>query len=110
MTSNKYFRVSALVGSVFLIWQLFHIGMTSSFAQERYTELQNFSRVLNLIQQYYVEPVEPKKLIYGAIKGMLRELDPHTNFLPPDIFKDFESETSGEFGGRESRSLFKMEF
>ena len=30
---------------------------------------------------------------------MLRELDPHTNFLPPDIFKDFETETSGEFGG-----------
>jgi carboxyl-terminal processing protease len=30
---------------------------------------------------------------------MLKELDPHTNFMPPDIFKDFEAETSGEFGG-----------
>lgn len=68
-------------------------------AEERYTELQNFSKVLNLVQQYYVEEVDTKKLIYGAIKGMLRELDPHTNFLPPDIFKDFETETSGEFGG-----------
>jgi carboxyl-terminal processing protease len=55
--------------------------------------------VLNIVQQYYVEPVDTKKLIYGAIRGMLRELDPHTNFLPPDIFKDFETETSGEFGG-----------
>ena len=68
-------------------------------AEERYTDLQNFSKVLNLVQQYYVEEVDSKKLIYGAIKGMLRELDPHTNFLPPDIFKDFETETSGEFGG-----------
>lgn len=68
-------------------------------AEERYTELQNFSKVLNLVQQYYVENVDTKKLIYGAIKGMLKELDPHTNFLPPDIFKDFETETSGEFGG-----------
>lgn len=70
-----------------------------AFAQDRYADLQNFSKVLNLIQQYYVEPVDTKKLIYGAIKGMLRELDPHTNFMAPDIFKDFETETSGEFGG-----------
>ncbi len=78
-----------------------HVEITTlkAHAQERYTELQNFSKVLNLVQQYYVEEVDTKKLIYGAIKGMLRELDPHTNFLPPEIFKDFETETSGEFGG-----------
>ena len=70
-----------------------------AYAEERYSELQNFSKVLNLIQQYYVEEVDTKKLIYGAIKGMLKELDPHTNFMPPEMFKDFETETSGEFGG-----------
>ena len=69
------------------------------FAEERYAELQLFAKVLNLVQQYYVEDVDTKKLIYGGIKGMLRELDPHTNFLPPEIYKEFESETSGEFGG-----------
>lgn len=69
------------------------------YAEERYQELQLFAKVLNLIQQYYVEEVDTKKLIYGGIKGMLRELDPHTNFLPPEIYKEFESETSGEFGG-----------
>lgn len=68
-------------------------------AKERYSDLQLFAKVLNLIQQYYVEDVDLKKLIYGGIKGMMRELDPHTNFLPPDIFKEFESETAGEFGG-----------
>lgn len=68
-------------------------------AEERYQELQLFAKVLNLIQQYYVEEVDTKKLIYGGIKGMLHELDPHTNFLPPDIYKEFETETSGEFGG-----------
>ena len=70
-----------------------------SWAEERYSELQNFSKILNLVQQYYVEPVDTKKLIQGAIKGMLRELDPHTNYMSPEIFKDFESETAGEFGG-----------
>ncbi len=69
------------------------------FADERYQELQLFAKVLNLVQQFYVEEVDTKKLIYGGIKGMLRELDPHTNFLPPDIYKEFETETSGEFGG-----------
>lgn len=72
---------------------------TVTYAKDRYMDLQLFTKVLNLVQQYYVEEVDIKKLIYGGVKGMLRELDPHTNFLPPEIFKEFESETSGEFGG-----------
>ncbi len=79
------------------------VGLSSqtlrAAAEERYQELQLFAKVLNLVQQYYVEEVDTKKLIYGGIKGMLRELDPHTNFLPPEIYKEFETETSGEFGG-----------
>lgn len=90
-----------ILGAVLITTTLF-VGSqfdVRAYAQERYSELQNFSKVLNLIQQYYVEEVDTKKLVYGAIKGMLRELDPHTNFMTPDMFKDFESETSGEFGG-----------
>jgi carboxyl-terminal processing protease len=80
------------------------IGTMSSesilaFAGERYKNLQIFTKVLNLVQQYYVEDVDTNKLVYGGIKGMLGELDPHTNFLPPEVFKEFEDETSGEFGG-----------
>lgn len=98
---KRYWKTYAL-GFILLI-TLFIMAETGfqvrAFAQERYADLQNFSKVLNLIQQYYVEEVNTKKLVYGAIKGMLRELDPHTNFMSPDIFKDFENETSGEFGG-----------
>jgi len=86
----------ALVVSMFTVVP---VQRFSAFAEERYQELQLFAKVLNLIQQYYVEEVDTKKLIYGGIKGMLRELDPHTNFLPPDIYKEFETETAGEFGG-----------
>ncbi len=85
----------ALAGAVLLNFS----SAPLAFAKDRYTELQLFTKVLNLVQQYYVEEVDTKKLIYGAIKGMLKELDPHTNFLPPEIYKEFESETSGEFGG-----------
>src|SRR3954466_12092022 len=75
------------------------VGAVVTFADDKYQDLQLFAKVLNLVQQYYVEEVDVKKLLYGGIKGMLRELDPHTNFLPPEIYKEFESETSGEFGG-----------
>ena len=102
MQSLKRYWKTYTLGFI-LILVLFIMAETGfqvrAFAQERYADLQNFSKVLNLVQQYYVEEVDTKKLIYGAVKGMLRELDPHTNFMPPEIFKDFETETSGEFGG-----------
>src|SRR6266404_188053 len=90
-----------IVLTIFLVATLSLVTSRSvrANAEERYQELQLFAKVLNLVQQYYVEEVDTKKLIYGGIKGMLRELDPHTNFLPPDIYKEFETETSGEFGG-----------
>jgi carboxyl-terminal processing protease len=70
-----------------------------AYAKDRYQDLQTFAKVLNLVQQYYVEEVDTQKLIYGGIKGMLQELDPHTNFLQPEVYKEFETETTGEFGG-----------
>lgn len=90
-----------LLASLFLVTMVLRFDFRSNQvqAEERYTDLQTFTKVLNFIQQFYVEPVDVKKLIYGAVKGMLRELDPHTNFLPPDIYKDFETETAGQFGG-----------
>lgn len=77
----------------------FSASGTLAYAKERYADLQIFTKVLNLVQQYYVEEVDMTKLIYGGVRGMLQELDPHTNFLPPEVYKEFESETSGEFGG-----------
>ncbi|MEK2689284.1 S41 family peptidase [Bdellovibrio sp. GT3] len=102
MQSIKRYWKTYILGGILLL-TIFAMAETGfqvrAFAQDRYADLQNFSKVLNLIQQYYVEETDTKKLVYGAIKGMLRELDPHTNFMPPEIFKDFETETSGEFGG-----------
>lgn len=101
MSANKrpFFRtlLVTLCSAILALGAL--VFVAPAWAADRYTELQNFSKILNLIQQYYVEEVDTKKLVYGAIKGMLRELDPHTNYMPPELFKEFENETSGEFGG-----------
>ena len=64
-----------------------------------YKKLKVFSEALHYILTSYVEPVKSKELVYGAIKGMVGELDPHSAFLTPDMFKEMQVETKGEFGG-----------
>ncbi len=58
-----------------------------------------FSKVYSLVKKNYVKTENSKKLIYGAIKGMIGALDPHTYFLTRSEFKDLREETSGEFTG-----------
>src|SRR3990170_3515494 len=62
-------------------------------------ELRAFTEVFGAIKQNYVEPVEDKKLITGAINGMLSDLDPHSAYLDADAFKELQVGTQGEFGG-----------
>jgi len=66
---------------------------------ETYDNLKVFSEVLSLVQKNYVEEVDPKKLVYGAIKGMLGDLDPHSSFMTPEMYKEMQVDTKGEFGG-----------
>ena len=64
-----------------------------------YEKLRLFTEVLSIVQNQYVDEVPPKELIYSAIKGTLRGLDPHSSFLDPDSYKEMQVETSGSFGG-----------
>lgn len=74
-----------------------------SFATTReespYGELAQLARVLVLVENQYVEPVDHKRALEGAIKGMVRELDPHSAYLPPEDYRIFQSDTEGKFGG-----------
>ena len=62
-------------------------------------ELRAFTEVFGAIKQNYVEPVDDKKLITGAINGMLSDLDPHSAYLDADAFKELQVGTQGQFGG-----------
>ena len=64
-----------------------------------YESIELFTDVLAIVKKSYVEEVDTKKLIYGAINGMLTALDPHSSFMPPDTYKELKTETKGEFGG-----------
>ncbi|WP_305046714.1 S41 family peptidase [Geoalkalibacter sp.] len=64
-----------------------------------YQELDLFTDVLALVRKSYVEEVPLKDLIQGAINGMLAALDPHSSFLPPEMYQEMKIDTRGEFGG-----------
>jgi len=66
---------------------------------EGYEELKTFTEVLSMVKKNYVEDVKSKDLVYGAIRGMLSSLDPHSSFMTAEGFKDMQVETKGEFGG-----------
>ena len=56
-------------------------------------------QVIGIVKKRYVEPVDEKKLVKGAITGMLSSLDPHSAYLPADSFKEMQITTTGSFGG-----------
>ncbi|MFL5390494.1 MAG: S41 family peptidase, partial [Myxococcales bacterium] len=64
-----------------------------------YRKLDVFSHVLSLIQNNYVEDVDDAKLLYGAVEGMVRTLDPHSTFMEPKAYAALKQETDGEYGG-----------
>ncbi|NMO20760.1 S41 family peptidase [Pyxidicoccus fallax] len=64
-----------------------------------YRQLELFARVLSYVENNYVEPPDRERLIHGAIQGMLETLDPHTLYMPPEVFREMKIDTSGEWGG-----------
>jgi len=64
-----------------------------------YRQVELFSDALAIIQTDYVSEVSPKDLIYGALKGMLSSLDPHSQFMDPDTYNELKTDTEGKFGG-----------
>lgn len=102
---NKKIKValSILFVSIFILG--FLIGaqgkrtISSGDDREIYHYLRTFSDVIDIVKKNYVEEVKDKDVVYAAIKGILESLDAHSSFLPPEMYKEMQSETKGEFGG-----------
>jgi carboxyl-terminal processing protease len=89
-----------LVGLVAVFtWERLSIQKVSAEDKTVYEQLQIFSDVLDIVQESYVEEVDSKELVEGAITGMLKTLDPHSSYLNPDAYKELQVETKGSFGG-----------
>lgn len=98
-------RYKAILGVLLILFPVVWIGIGGvrqhllAGTDKTYEELKVFSDVLDIIEKNFVDPVDSRKLIRGAIRGMISSLDPHSAFLLPESYKDLQIETKGEFSG-----------
>lgn len=71
----------------------------SAIPREDYETLETFTSILSIVKKNYVDDINSKDLVIGAINGMLTSLDPHSAYLTPEIYKDLQMDTQGRFGG-----------
>ena len=72
-----------------------------SFSTENdiYKKIDLFGEVLEKINKEYVDEIDQSQSMDSAINGLLQSLDPYSAYMPPEIFNQMQTETSGEFGG-----------
>ena len=97
-------KKAGLIGLGTVLGVLLSLNFTAVAQREAklpipYEDLQLLSAVFGKIKSDYVEPVSDEKLIKEAINGMVRGLDPHSDFLDADAFKELQVSTQGQFGG-----------
>lgn len=109
--TNKISLLPRVMKAIALISVLIYLGSgavavaeennneTEKTSKNSYEKLKAFSEILSLVESNYVEEVESEELIEGAIRGMVKSLDPHSSYLPPKSYKDMLVDTSGKFGG-----------
>ena len=64
-----------------------------------YDKIDLFGEVLDKINKEYVEDINQSDAMDAAINGVLQSLDPYSGYMSPEVFKEMQTETSGEFGG-----------
>ncbi|HYZ49025.1 MAG TPA: S41 family peptidase, partial [Sphingomonas sp.] len=90
-------RATALVAALALV-PLATSGL-AAVDNDTYKELDEFMNVFERVRAEYVDKVDDKTLIKGAINGMLSSLDPHSSFLDATDFQSMKAQTDGNYGG-----------
>lgn len=104
--SMKTHRLPLFKITVFLFW-LSCVSASNGYAAKNkegedpslYEQMDLFAGAITIVQSDYVKEIEPKKLVYGALEGLLSSLDGYSQFMDPESFKEMEIDTRGEFGG-----------
>jgi len=88
-----------ILAAVLAISSIAISGMEKKKKDDLYRQVGLFSDTLAIIETDYVDEVKPRDLIYGALKGMLSSLDPHSQFMDPETYNELKVDTEGKFGG-----------
>ena len=100
MNNNKGKLAIILALSLLIVFLL--LGRSDNISwgsSDTYENLRTFTEVISLVERNYVEDVDSEKMVEGAIRGMLKTLDPHSSYMTPEVFKEMQVETKGSFGG-----------
>ena len=73
---------------------------TSTYSKNNiYEKIDLFGEVLENIRKDYVDDVDQSEIMDSAINGVLQSLDPYSAYMSPELFKEMQTDTKGEFGG-----------
>ena len=85
---------------IFLIILFLNLNLANSHSSnELYEKIDLFGEVLEKIKKDYVDDVNQSKIMDSAINGVLQSLDPYSAYMSPELFKEMQTDTRGEFGG-----------
>ena len=90
--------IKSYFGILLLFWFASMIELNSA-ENDIYKKIDLFGEVLEKINKEYVDEINQSESMDSAIDGLLQSLDPYSSYMPPEIFNEMQTETSGEFGG-----------
>lgn len=96
---KKVFLVSGAFAMGFTAHALVGVAQAKPAADSPYAAMGQLGRVVALIENDYVDPVDRTRLVDGAIAGLVNNLDPHSAYMPPQDYKTEMEETEGKFAG-----------
>jgi carboxyl-terminal processing protease len=102
--------IFAFVAGAVLLAAPLSAAPAKTAADNTYEQMKLLVDVLGYVQDNYVEEVDTQKLVYGAASGMVRTLDPFSQFLEPEMNREMKTETEGQFGGVGLRLNMKDEW
>ena len=90
---KKILSVLIVFSVIFVVTSIAVSEIDKKKKDDLFKQVELFSDTLAIIQTDYVDEVSNKDLIYGALKGMLSSLDPHSQFLDPDTYNELKVDT-----------------
>tara|TARA_B100001996_G_scaffold124946_1_gene94660 strand:- start:659 stop:1795 length:1137 start_codon:yes stop_codon:yes gene_type:complete len=85
---------------IFFLILLLNLNFSYSYSNnELYEKIDLFGEVLEKIKKDYVDEVNEPEMMDSAINGVLQSLDPYSAYMSPELFKEMQTDTKGEFGG-----------
>ena len=78
---------------------IFFENVQAKEQNEFYEKIDLFGDVLETIESDYIDEIDKSKIMDSAINGVLQSLDPYSAYMSPEVYKEMQTDTRGEFGG-----------